>query len=89
MDLKSARDEISKIDMQILELIKKRQECADIIHKAKIKENVSVRDEKQRNEVLKRAYETAEEMGADPEMTKEIFEILIRMNEKRQTELDF
>lgn len=88
MDLKDARDEISKIDMQLIELIKKRQDCADLIHRAKKEGNIPVRDEAQRKEVLKRAYETAEEIGTDPEMTEEIFEILIRMNEKRQTELE-
>lgn len=88
MDLKSAREEIYNIDMEIIALIRKRQECAEYIHRAKKEENLSVRDEEQRMAVLKRAYDAAEKKGLDPEMTKEIFGILIEMNENAQKALE-
>ena len=88
MNLKSAREEIENIDIQIIGLIKKRQDCALLIHNAKKEGNVSVRDEKQREAVLKRAYERAEKEGLSPEMTTEIFRILIEMNEKKQNDLE-
>ncbi|MDD4299294.1 MAG: chorismate mutase [Methanomicrobium sp.] len=84
MNLKSAREEIEKIDYQIISLIKKRQECALLIHNAKKEENVPVRDETQRENVINRAVEKAEEEGINKDMTREIFEILIEMNESAQ-----
>ncbi|MBP2134301.1 chorismate mutase [Methanomicrobium sp. W14] len=88
MDLESARNRIQKIDMQIIDLIKKRQECARDICKGKICEKIPVRDEVQRDAVLRRAFKTAEKEGLNPELTRKIFEILIEMNEEKQTELN-
>ncbi|MBO7388676.1 MAG: chorismate mutase [Methanomicrobium sp.] len=87
MTLLEVRNEILGIDTEIIKLIKKRLACADKVAAAKREEGGSPVDAVQREKVLKRSYEMAKMAGIDPEMTKEIFEILIRMNEKRQTEL--
>ena len=87
MTLLEVRNEILGIDTEIIKLIKKRLECADKVAAAKREEGGSAVDPIQREKVLKRSYDMAQVAGIDPEMTREIFEILIRMNEKRQAEL--
>ena len=87
MNLKSAREEIEKIDLQIISLIKKREECAHLIHNAKKADNISVVDKNQRETVLKRAEEKAITEGLNPIYVKQIFSVLIEMNEEKQKSL--
>jgi len=88
MDLRDARDRIEEIDMKIIGLISERSDLALAVAEAKRKENVSVRDEGQRKRVILRAVEKGKEYGLDPEPVKEIFELLILMNEYRQWEIN-
>ncbi len=87
MTLLEVRREILGIDTEIIRLIKKRLDCAERVAAAKKEEGGSAVDEKQREKVLLRSYEMAKVAGIDPDMTREIFRILIEMNEKKQMEL--
>ncbi|MDD3421611.1 MAG: chorismate mutase [Methanocellales archaeon] len=85
--LKDVREEIQKIDYQIIELIAQRTGLAEKILDAKKKENVEIDDEEQNRVVLKRAVEAATEHGMDVGAVKRIYEILIKMSIERQREL--
>ncbi|MDD2665361.1 MAG: chorismate mutase [Methanocellales archaeon] len=85
--LRDVREEIQKIDDQIIELIAHRTGLAEKILDAKKKENVEIDDEEQNKVVLKRAVEAATEHGMDVGAVKRIYEILIKMSIERQREL--
>ncbi len=85
--LKDVREEIQKIDDQIIELIAQRTGLAENVLDAKKKENMEIDDEEQNKIVLKRAVEAATEQGLDVGAVKRIYEILIKMSIERQREL--
>lgn len=87
MNLDEARSAIEDIDCEIISLISKRQEYSSVIAAEKRKSGFSVRDETQRDKVLKRASGKAEESGLDAASVQKIFEILIDMNEKAQEKI--
>lgn len=84
MNLEEARSAIEDIDLKIITLIAKRQEYSSAIAAEKKKSVSSVRDEAQREKVLKRAASFAAETGLDEDAVVQIFEILVEMNEKAQ-----
>ncbi|UUX91470.1 chorismate mutase [Methanoplanus endosymbiosus] len=84
MDLMGARTRIEEIDMKIIDLISERSDLASVVAEAKRREGGAVRDDEQREKVIARAVDRAKESGLDPEPVKEIFELLILMNEYRQ-----
>ena len=85
--LKDVREEIQKIDDQLIELIAQRTAMAEKILAAKKKEGVEIDDEEQNKVVLKRAVEAATEHGMDVGEVKRIYGILIEMCIERQREL--
>lgn len=85
--LKDVREEIQKIDDQIIELIALRTGMAEKVLDAKKKECVEIDDEEQNKVVIKRAVEAATEHGMDVGAVKRIYEILIEMCIDRQREL--
>lgn len=87
MDLTEARSRIEEIDMKIISLISERSDLALEVAEAKRHAGVAVRDEDQKEKVITRAVDRAEECGLDPEPVKEIFELLILMNEYRQWQI--
>ncbi|EHQ37062.1 chorismate mutase [Methanoplanus limicola] len=87
MDLMEARSRIEEIDMKIISLISERSDLALKVAEAKRIEGGAVRDEEQREKVISRAIDKAREYGLDPEPVKEIFELLILMNEYRQWQI--
>lgn len=84
MNLEEARSAIEDIDREIVGLIAKRQEYSSAIAAEKSKTGSPVRDEVQRERVLKRAASLAGETGLDENYIVKIFEILVEMNEKAQ-----
>jgi chorismate mutase len=87
MTLQQARDEISKLDLDIISLIAKRTKLAEEVLKEKRMEDREINDELQNHAVLNRATENATELGLDVGEVKKIFEILIRINIEKQKEL--
>jgi chorismate mutase len=87
MDLIEARSRIEEIDMKIIGLISERSDLAVEVAEAKRHSGVAVRDEDQKTKVITRAVDRAKECGLDPEPVKEIFELLILMNEYRQWQI--
>ncbi len=87
MTLQQARDEISKLDQDIILLIAKRTKLAEEVLKEKRIEDKQINDELQNQTVLNRATENATELGLDVGEVKKIFEILIRINIEKQKEL--
>ncbi|CAD6490292.1 MAG: Chorismate mutase type II [Candidatus Argoarchaeum ethanivorans] len=87
MTLQHARDEISKLDWDIISLIAKRTKLAEAVLREKRIEDMQINDELQSKIVLNRATENATELGLDVGEIKKIFEILIRINIEKQKEL--
>jgi len=87
MTLQQVRDEISKLDWDIISLIAKRTKLAEEVLKEKRMEDKQINDELQNQAVLNRATENATELGLDVGEVKKIFEILIRINIEKQKEL--
>ena len=84
MNLEEARSAIEDIGRQIIGLIVKRQEYSFIIAGEKIKSGLAVRDEAQRDKVIKRASALARDAGLKEDQVIQIFTILVEMNEKEQ-----
>ncbi|MCP1661514.1 MAG: chorismate mutase [Methanocalculus sp. MSAO_Arc1] len=84
MGIQEIRDEIEKIDAEIVELIKKRQSLAGKMAHEKVKAGRPPVDPDQRDQVIGRAVETAVELGIDPAGIREIFSHLVRMSEDKQ-----
>lgn len=87
MSLKDVREEIQKIDDQIIQLIAKRTDLAGDVLEEKKKEGIGIDDEEQGGIVLNRMVEAATEHNLDAGAVKQIYEMLIRMNIERQREL--
>jgi len=87
MDLSAVREEIRRIDLEIAELIKARTDLAIHVYKAKKEQHSEIVDNKQVEDVLKRAEEFAAAHGLNSDAMKRIFEILIEMNTDEQERL--
>ena len=87
MSLEDVRDEVKKVDLEILRLLAKRMQLAGQIVEIKKKQGLSINDDKQNELVIKRAMEKALELGLDTGAVKELFTIMIRMSISRQHEL--
>jgi len=81
------REEIRKIDDEIIQLIADRVKLAEKVLMAKKKNNLDINDERQNEIVLKRVEDLAVKNDLDVSLVKDIFEKLIEMNIKKQYEL--
>ncbi len=82
--LEELRDEIDRIDAEIIELVGRRQDSAGRIARLKYTGHLPIRDEERRREVLNRAFDRAVERGVDPTAVQRLFEVLVEMSEARQ-----
>ncbi|HTY91713.1 MAG TPA: chorismate mutase [Methanocella sp.] len=87
MSLEEVRDEVKKVDLEILRLLAKRMQLASRIVEIKKKEGMAINDDRQNELVVKRAMERAVELGLDTGAVKELFKIIIDMSISRQHEL--
>ncbi|MCP1715927.1 chorismate mutase [Methanocalculus alkaliphilus] len=85
MGITEIREEIARVDMEILELIRKRQSLAGMMAQEKIKAGRPPVDPDQRGQVIARAVDVAVEAGIDPSGIKEIFTRLVLMSEQKQS----
>ena len=86
MSIEPLREEINRIDREIIRLIAKRQALAEKIVKIKIEQGLAIHDETRVQEVLKSSFNYAVEHKINPVYTQKIMEILIEMSEERQRE---
>ena len=87
MEIEDVRNEVKKVDLEILRLLAKRMQLAGRIVEIKKKQGLAINDDKQNDLVIKRAMEKALELGLDTGAVKELFTIMIRMSISRQHEL--
>lgn len=82
--LEELRDEIDRIDAEIIDLIGRRQDCAGRIAHRKYIDHLPVHDEARRRALLDRVFDRAVERGVDATAVQQVFELLIGMSEARQ-----
>jgi len=86
MSLEAVREEINRVDNEIIRLIAQRQRLAEQVAAVKIASGIPVHDEGRTNAVLRTVSKKAAEQEIDPVSVQKIFEILIAMSEERQHE---
>lgn len=86
MPIAALREEINRIDAQIIALIAERQKIAGKIAQAKFNEGIPIHDEGRTRQVMDEAFNMAVEQKINPVYVKEIFAILVAMSEERQRE---
>lgn len=86
MPIEALREEINRIDLEIIDLIAERQKRAGKIAQAKMTEGLPIHDRKRTHDVLEAAFNYAVEKNINPVYVQKIFELLIEMSEERQRE---
>jgi chorismate mutase len=86
MSLDGVRQQIMKIDEEIIGLIARRQQLAGRLVPLKHAMGLPIHDGIQKKRVLDHVFDVAVESSVDPTRVQEIFEILIVMSEERQRE---
>jgi chorismate mutase len=87
MSLEEVREEVRKVDLEILRLLAKRMQLAGRIVEIKKRQGIAINDDRQNELVVKRAMEKALELGLDTGAVKELFKVIIDMSISRQHEL--
>lgn len=87
MSLEHIRMDIARVDDDILRLLARRMELAELVLEEKKRLDLPINDDRQNALVLKRAMERATELNVDTAAVREIFSILIRMSIDRQHEM--
>jgi chorismate mutase len=84
MPIESLREEIDRIDREIIRLIAKRQAVAGKIAKVKFTGGTPVHDEERVKAVLESSFNYAVEQKINPVHVQRIMSILIEMSEEWQ-----
>jgi chorismate mutase len=87
MGLQEHRNEIERIDEQIIRLIDRRIGISKRIFEAKRAGGMPISDPERERKVLSQAMDLATELNLDAGAVKSIFEILIKMSVSKQQEL--
>ncbi|CAJ36602.1 chorismate mutase [Methanocella arvoryzae] len=87
MSLEHIRMDIARVDDDIIRLLARRMELAELVLKEKKRLGLPINDDRQNALVLKRAMEKATELNVDTAAVREVFSILIRMSIDRQHEM--
>lgn len=77
MNLEEIREEIDKIDDELLDLIQKRTSLISKVADYKIKENVSIEDSERRKQIISSKRKKAEELDVNPDLIEKIYTLLI------------
>ncbi len=77
-DLESLRQELSRLDVELLERVARRQQIVAEIGRVKSSAGRGTRDYAREKEVLELARRTARRLGVDEAVGEEIFRLLIR-----------
>ena len=87
MSIEEVRNDIKKVDMELIHLLAKRMDLVSLILEEKKRLGLPINDSLQNDQVLKRSMERAIELGLDTGAVKEIFQTVIRMSIDKQHEL--
>ncbi len=87
MSIEEIRDEVKKVDLEILRLLARRMDLVGLILEEKKRQGMAINDDRQNELVLKRAMEKAVELNLDTAAVKDIFRTIIEMSISRQHEL--
>jgi chorismate mutase len=87
MSIEEVRDEVKKVDLEILRLLARRMELVSLILEEKKKHGLAINDDRQNEQVLKRSMEKALELGLDTAAVRDVFRTIIDMSISRQQEL--
>jgi len=83
-EIKKLRQEIKKINTQIIDLIADRVETAEKIGEHKKAQNIPVYQPEQEQAVLNACHKRANEAGLDGQMVEEIFADIIALSRNAQ-----
>ncbi|MCW8945419.1 MAG: prephenate dehydrogenase/arogenate dehydrogenase family protein [Sedimenticola sp.] len=86
-DLQALREKLSSLDVELLEMVARRQEIVAEIGRVKSSAGRGTRDYAREKDVLNLARETARRVGVDEDIGEEMFRLLIRASLAAQ-ELD-
>lgn len=86
MSIEELREELAKIDRELVELIAQRTYVAYSMSEIKRERGLPIVDEEQEAEVLHRAEKNAEKYDVDENLTKAVFRMLIELNKIEQRE---
>ncbi len=80
------RDEIDRIDAQILSLLTQRQEQVEKVFALKKACNVQVYHPAREEDLISRLREKAETAGVNPDFMEDLYRLILRQSRTRQTE---
>lgn len=83
-DIKTLRNELSELDLKIIELVHKRQLLSEEIGAIKRKKGQPTRDYQREKLVIELAKSHAEELNVDPLMVVDLMQLLIRSSLRTQ-----
>lgn len=81
-NLDNLRDNIDKVDLQILKLFQKRTVLVSEIGKIKKENNLKIKDIKREKEVLEKIAKKAEDLKLSPIFIKKIWELFFNESYK-------
>ena len=76
-DLENARVGIDKINKDIVHLLARRMELAELVITAKTKDGIPVRNLVREKHILDTMAKSAEDLNLDPDYIRQIFRIII------------
>lgn len=87
VQLNQFRDQIDRLDYEILHSLKLRKDIVEKIANAKIGENVTALQRSRFDQLMKERIESGEQMGLEASFVKEIFDSIHEQSIKIQTDL--
>ena len=85
--IESLRNEIDNIEYEILFLLSKRFEISKMIGKIKKEKNISVFQHDREVFIMKKIKLEAEKYGLSQEISKKIYEVILKQSRKMQSEI--
>lgn len=83
-ELESLREEILRIDRELVELVFRRQEVSDEIGRVKAKDGLHTRDLAREKAIIKGYEERARSLGLDPDVGRRVAELMISLSVSQQ-----
>lgn len=87
MELRDYRKKLDAIDQELIEIIAKRIEVCGKIGEFKLQNNLSIRDPKREEELIKDRYEKLKSKGIDDEkFVSDLFNLILSKSRSTQNE---
>ena len=86
-DIEKLRNEIDKIDDEILFLLSKRFEISSLIGEIKKKENMPIFQQSRELFIMRKIKLQAEKYKLNKEIFKEIYDVILKQSSKLQSEI--